>query len=162
MVEDALFRVARRLLGDGGCSVLLKRLEVSNREKLPESIYELMKESLSVFGEKGLFAISRQLGREMAKELAMHFPQERHKDIEREVLQALGLAQEMCIEEENYYMKGCVFYPKFLQKEGIKPSEHAVCYMCMGFIEGSLKEPNKVIKWKGREEDTCCFEAVRR
>jgi len=126
-------------------------------------IYIFAEEAQNLLGDKGAYASLRQVGRELARILMKKNPKEKWKSVLENSLNEFGFAKKIEKDKGYAYICGCVFY-EILDKNGIKPIQHAVCWAGWGFIEGFVKEMDGVkgIRWTERNmiDEKCKFEFI--
>ena len=159
---DILINLSEKILGEKGMEVVLRRTdkELSGREL----VYNLASVMMEIYGQKGSFAIIRQLGRDLAKSLMEKYPENLWINILENALREFGFARRIRLEEGEACICNCVFY-ELLEQNNLKPIEHAVCWCGWGFIEGFMREMNKAsaIEWSYRdyEKEECHFKFLR-
>jgi len=160
---NLLIDIIKETVGEGGLKSILRRLEGQNL-KGRELVYAFAEEMMNVYGQKGSYALIRQLGRDLAKRLMEKYPREVWKEVLERALAEFGFANKIELEEDRAGICSCVFY-ELLSKNNFKPIEHAVCWCGWGFIEGFVKELKGVkgIEWKERdyEKEICFFEFLK-
>ncbi|MEZ0323629.1 MAG: hypothetical protein ABWJ98_04890 [Hydrogenothermaceae bacterium] len=115
-----------------------------------------------MFGQKGGYAIIRQLGREVAKVLMQNHPKEEWESLLEKSLNTFGFAYKIERNQNEAYICNCVFYEGVLKPRNLRPVEHCVCWCGWGFIEAfvkGLEEGVKGIQWVERdyENKKCRF-----
>ncbi len=158
---NTLLELFKKTVGDKGVKLLMNRISKDLSGK--ELVYEIASTTMEIYGTKGSYAVVRQLGRELAKSLMEKYPKEMWQNILENALREFGFAQKIELGEDNACICSCVFYD-ILQNNGLKPTQHAVCWCGWGFIEGFVREMEGVrgIEWKSRnvKEEKCIFEFV--
>ncbi len=163
-VVDTLVKLMESVIGKRSVEIILRKL--NNRENLKgkDLIYTFAEETQNLLGDKGGYATLRQVGRDLAKSLMNKYPQDKWEFILETALNDFGFARKIEKDRDCAYICGCVFY-ETLNKNHLKPTEHAVCWAGWGFIEGFVKQMYGVkgIKWQSRdiENAKCRFEFLK-
>ena len=162
---DDLFDVLESIVGPRAVKVIKKRIEEKHLSSPPEVAYEVATDLEELFGKKGAYATLREVGRHVAKVLMETHPKEEWETLFKEGLKIMGYAEGVKREWDKACICSCIFYPQFLQKEGLKPIEHPVCWMGLGFVEGFMKVFTGAhgVKFLERdyEKEQCWFELVK-
>ena len=91
-------------------------------------------------------------------------PREMWKSLFHNAINEFGFAEMIKKEQNCAYICSCVFYDR-LQKDGFEPTEHPVCWVGWGLIEGFMKEFEGIqrIRWTRRdiENNRCQFDFIR-
>jgi len=167
-VIDTLVSLTRNILGDKAVDKILRVLP----EKLKGSptgrdiVFAFADEVQNIYGEKGGYAIIRQLGREVAKVLMDNHPKEEWEELLEKSLNTFGFAYKIERNKNEAYICNCVFYEGVLKPRNLAPIEHCVCWCGWGFIEAfvrKLEEGVKGIQWVERdyENQKCKFIFLR-
>ncbi|NPA32905.1 MAG: hypothetical protein GXO04_04700 [Aquificae bacterium] len=158
---EKLLKIMEGTIGESGVKTVLRRLDPDAGGR--ELVYAFADELMKLYGEKGAFALIRQLGRELAKSFMRSYPQERWEEVLKGALGEFGFARSVELFPERAGICGCVFY-ELIAMRGLGPTQHAVCWCGWGFIEGFVREMTgaKGIEWKERDYDreVCYFEFI--
>ncbi|NPA53971.1 MAG: hypothetical protein GXO21_04815, partial [Aquificae bacterium] len=142
--------------------IILQHCE--DKEDGRKLVYKFAEETQKLLGDKGSFAVMRQLGKELAKKLMKEYPKEEWEKVLSTALNNLGFAKEIIKEKDKAFICDCVFF-EILEENNIKPVSHAVCWTGWGFIEGFVKEIDGVnsIKWSSRDYNLnrCQFDFIK-
>ena len=159
---ELLLELTKSTIGDKGVRTLLNR--TSENLSGRELVYNIASAVMDVYGDKGSYAIVRQLGRDLAKKLMKKYPKDMWQWVLENSLRELGFAQRIELIQDEACICSCVFY-EILQKDGLNPTEHAVCWCGWGFIEGFVREMKRVtgIEWKYRDaqKEQCWFRFIK-
>jgi len=164
-VIDLLVEKISSLIGENGTRVLesVRRMDRGN-DPSPEFVYRLGNELGELLGSEGAFAVIRQVGREIGREVTAGKDRGEALELLADTLRHLGFAYRIELEEQDAWICRCVFYD-FLQRDGYGPVERPVCWAGWGFIEGCLGtiEGAHHITWKERDEagQRCRFRISR-
>lgn len=167
-VIQTLVSLTKNILGERAVEQILN--EVSKRSGDVNSgkdiVFAFADEVQKMFGQKGGYAIIRQLGREVAKVLMEKHPKEEWEVVLEKSLNTFGFAYKIERTKTEAYICNCVFYEGVLKPKGLAPIEHCVCWCGWGFIEGfvkGLEEDVKGIKWEERDyqNQKCKFVFIR-
>lgn len=151
-IINIIIKMMESILGKNMVQIILNRCHHDNVLSSTELVYAFAQETQTLLGHKGSYATLRQVGRSIAKGLMAQHPKAEWKNILKQTLNHFGYAY--CIEQEidKAFIVQCVFYDK-LTEEGLQPTQHAVCWIGWGFIEGFMKplENIKSINWVCRD-----------
>jgi predicted hydrocarbon binding protein len=163
VLED-IYRLLGDLVGQGNVDIFKRIIEEKGTQDIAQIIFEIADEMGKIFGPRGAYATLRQIGRQIAQDLMKAHPKEEWEKIFKEALAVMGFAKEVVREGNKAYVYSCRFYPQFLEPKGLKPTEHPVCWIGLGFIEGFMNVFNRVkgIRFAGRdfEKQQCWFEII--
>lgn len=160
-VINKLVELMKNILGERAVNIVLRQIgeDATGREL----VYAFANETQNLLGQKGGFSAMRQLGRDLAKSLMKENPREMWDEILETALYEFGFAKRIEKEKDKAFICSCVFY-EILNRNGLKPIEHSVCWAGWGFIEGFVKEMEgaKGIQWKERdyENERCRFDFI--
>ena len=167
-VIDTLVNLTKAIIGERGVDQILKTVMEKNKENCTgrDLVFAFADEIQKIFGQKGGYAIIRQLGREVAKSLMETHPKEEWEELLEKSLNAFGFAYKIERNKNEAYICNCVFYEGALKPRGLGPIEHCVCWCGWGFIEAfvkGLEEGVKGIQWTERdyENQKCKFIFLR-
>jgi predicted hydrocarbon binding protein len=164
-ILEELYTILEGIIGPRGVKLLQRRIEEKGLKDIPQIIFEIAGEMENLFGSKGAFATLREVGRQVAKNLMEHHPKEEWEKVFKEGLRVTGFAQGVERDGNRACICSCIFYPNFLSKKGLKPTEHAVCWIGWGFIEGFMKAFTGAIGVRFVERDfeknQCWFGLIR-
>jgi len=155
-VISTLIELTKNIIGEKAVNLVLNHLKLEGKEQSSSGeylVFAFADEIQKMFGKQGGYAITRQLGREVAKVLQEKYPKEEWEEVLATALSVFGFAQKVSRNENEAYIQDCVFYP-ILKEKGHKPIEHCVCWTGWGFIESfvsKLEEGVKGIKWVERD-----------
>lgn len=163
-VLDIVIEKLAGLIGPSAMKVL-KTMDGADRSQPPSPriVYNLGNELADLVGDKGAFALLRQVGREIGIMFTDGKDAETAREILNLTLRQLGFAYEIKLDSKDAYICKCVFYD-YLKEDGYAPVEKPVCWTGWGFIEGCLKNVNGAhhIKWQERDyEKKACRFSVR-
>lgn len=163
ILED-LYSILSNIVGERAVNLFKRKIAEKGITDIPTIIYELAGEMGKTFGTRGAFATLREVGRQVARDLMEHHPREEWGKVFEEGLNIMGFAKGVKKEPTRACICSCIFYPNFLQKEGLKPTEHPVCWIGWGFIEGFMKAFTNALGVRFKERDferqQCWFEII--
>ena len=164
ILED-LYKILSDIVGEKAVNLFKKRIEKKGIKDVPTIIFEVAGEMENIFGTKGAFATLREVGRQIARDLMESHPKEEWEEIFERGLNIMGFAKGVKKEPTRACICSCIFYPNFLSKKNLKPTEHAVCWIGWGFIEGFMKAFTGALGVKFQERDhqneACWFEIIQ-
>ncbi len=167
LTEELLEEIYKHLsdiIGQRAVELFKRKISEKGITDVPRIIFEVAGEMEQTFGRRGAYATLRELGRTVARDLMKTHPKEEWEKIFEEGLNIMGFAKGVKKEPTRACICSCIFYPQFLSKEGFKPTEHPVCWIGWGFIEGFMKEFTGAagVKFAGRdfEKEQCWFEVI--
>ena len=164
-IIDDLLQVLDSIVGPKAVNVIKRRIEEKGLKTPQEIAYEVAKDLEEIFGTKGAFATLREVGRQVARDLMKNHPKEEWEEVFQKGLNVMGYAKGVKREGDRACICSCVFYPQFLEKEGIEPIKHPVCWMGLGFVEGFMKAFTGAngVRFKERDfsNEACWFELVK-
>ncbi len=151
-VVNTLVELMRKTIGEGGISVILKRLGEHGELSGRALVIACAEEMELLFGAQGAYAILRQVGRELSDRLAAMAPKEEYQEILAGSLNNLGFAQGIEVADNHANICNCVFYDQIIERNR-SPIEHPVCWAGWGFIEGFMNKINGThhVEWAGRD-----------
>ena len=161
-----LIDIMENIIGEPAVKVVLRDTQknISNELEGREILYRFACELQKILGTKGAFATMRQVGRDLARYLMSQYPREEWDEVLENALNDFGFAERIEKGKKRASICNCVFY-EILEKNNLKPIQHAICWAGWGFIEGFMKEMENVkcIKWKNRdyENSFCEFEFIK-
>ncbi|WP_457641348.1 hypothetical protein [Persephonella sp.] len=162
-IIDTLIDLIKKTLGENTVKIILDNSKNQDGTSGREIIFSFADEMQKLIGDKGAFASMRQLGRDLSRQLMSANPREEWNNILETALNEFGFAEKIEKTTDKAYICSCVFY-EILEKNGLKPVTHAVCWAGWGFIEGFVKEMEgaKGIQWVERdyENEKCRFDFV--
>ena len=160
-----LYQILSGIIGERAVKVFQRKISEKGINDIPTIIFELASEMGQTFGNKGAFATLREVGRQVAKDLMEHHPKEEWEEIFEKGLNIMGFAKGVQKEPTRACICSCIFYPNFLEGRNLKPTEHPVCWIGWGFIEGFMKAFTNALGVKFVERDfdkqQCWFEIIR-
>ncbi len=160
-----LYSILEKIIGARSINLFKRRIEEKGITDVPQIIFEIAGEMGNLFGQRGAFATLREVGRQVAKDLMENHPREEWEKIFEEGLNVMGFAKGVKREESRACICSCIFYPNFLEGRNLKPTEHPVCWIGWGFIEGFMKAFTGAlgVRFAGRdfENSQCWFEIIR-
>ncbi len=163
-VIDVLVNLARGVIGFNVGAVILRDMKIENENDGREIIYKFAESIEDTLGKNGAYATLKQVGRDLSKKLMDENPESEWKGLFHNGLREFGFAEMVKEEADAAFICSCVFY-EVLQKDGLQPTQHPVCWTGWGFIEGFMKEFEGIqrIKWSGRdiEAKRCKFDFIR-
>lgn len=165
-VIDTIISITSEILGENGVKILVRDCDTDHKISGKELIYKIAEQLQNIYGYNGGYAVFREIGRQIAKKLMSQYPESEWSMIMEIGLNTMGFAEGIKRMSDSACICNCVFYPSFLQPEGIEPIHHTVCWGGLGFIEAFARklEPDVVsVRWKERdyENKRCIFEYVR-
>ncbi|MCX7760328.1 MAG: hypothetical protein N2Z81_04000 [Hydrogenothermaceae bacterium] len=167
-VIDTLISLTKNILGEKAVNQILNEVSKKASENASgrDIVFAFADEVQNMFGQKGGYAIIRQLGREVAKVLMQNHPKEEWESLLEKSLNTFGFAYKIERDQNEAYICNCVFYEGVLKARNFGPVEHCVCWCGWGFIEGfvrGLEEGVKGIQWVERdyENQKCRFVFIR-
>jgi len=162
-VIDTLIGLMKDVIGEIPVNIILKRIDVSEGAKGKDIVYAFAESTTNLLSKKASFAILRQVGRELAQSMMEKSERNEWEHILTTALNDLGFAQQILKEDNRAFICNCVFY-SILQKDGLEPIEHSVCWTGWGFIEGFMREIKDIrgIQWSYRdnENNRCQFDYI--
>ena len=160
-----LYKILEGIIGARAVNLFKKRIEERGITDIPQTIFELAGEMEGIFGKRGAFATLREVGRQVAKDLMESHPRQEWESVFEKGLNIMGFAKGVKKEPTRACICSCIFYPNFLSKRNLKPTEHAVCWIGWGFIEGFMKAFTNALGVRFKERDfakeECWFEIVK-
>ncbi|NPB05079.1 MAG: hypothetical protein GXO08_01715 [Aquificae bacterium] len=163
LLED-LYRRLADILGEKMVRLFKRKISQKQITRVPQIIFAVAGEMEKTLGRMGAYASLRELGRSVARDLMAQHPKEEWEKIFEEGLAIMGFAKGVQREPNRACICSCIFYPQFLSKKGLQPTEHPVCWIGWGFIEGFMKEFTGAtgVRFAGRdfENERCWFEVV--
>lgn len=167
-VIDTLISLTKNILGEKAVNQILSEVSKKSSENASgrDIVFAFADEVQNMFGQKGGYAIIRQLGREVAKVLMQNHPKEEWESLLEKSLNTFGFAYKIERNKNDAYICNCVFYEGVLKPRNFGPVEHCVCWCGWGFIEGfvrGLEEGVRGIQWVERdyENQKCRFVFIR-
>lgn len=167
-VIETLVSLTKNILGEKVVNQILSEVSKKSADAASgrDIVFAFADEVQNMFGQKGGYAIVRQLGREVAKVLMEKHPKEEWEALLEKSLNTFGFAYKIERTKNEAYICNCVFYEGVLKPRGFAPVEHCVCWCGWGFIEAfvkGLEEGVKGIKWVDRdyENQKCKFIFLR-
>ncbi len=162
-VIDTLIGLMKDVIGEKAVNIVLNNINVDDGAKGRDIVYAFAESTTNILSKKASFAILRQVGRELAAVIMSKHPKEDWDFVLETTLNDLGFAQKILKSEGKSFICNCVFY-SVLQKDGLNPIEHSVCWTGWGFIEGFMRkiEDIKGIQWVARdhENNRCQFDYI--
>jgi len=160
--------LAKNVLGEKAEKLILNKLARKGENNIlgRDIVFVFTDEIQNIYGLKGGQAIVRQLGRELAKVLMEKYPKEQWEEILDKGLNEFIYADKVEINKDEACICNCAFYEDVLKPKNLKPTEHCVCWLSWGFIEGfvkNLEEGVRGVQWVDRdyENKKCKFAYVR-
>ena len=163
-IIDILVNLARGVIGFNVGNVILRELLIENKYDGREIVYKFASSMEDTLGKNGAFATLRQVGRDLSLKLMNENHESEWRDLFNNALRQFGFAQMIKQEGDKAFICNCVFYD-VLQENNLEPTQHPVCWVGWGFIEGFMKEFEGIqrIKWTSRdfENNRCQFDFIR-
>jgi len=163
LLED-IYKDLSQIIGQKAINFFKRKIEEKGITDVPTIIFEIAGEMGKTFGVKGAYSVLREVGRTVARQLMETHPKEEWEEIFEKGLNIMGFAKGVKKESERACICSCIFYPNFLEKKNLKPTEHPVCWIGWGFIEGFMKAFTgaKGVKFEGRDFDRkqCWFRII--
>jgi len=163
-ILSEVYRHLSEIIGPKAVKLFKRRIEERKITSVPQIIFEVAGEIGGTYGTKGAYAVLRELGRTVARDLMNSHPKERWSEIFEQGLNIMGFAKGVERAGKRACICSCVFYPQFLEPQRLKPTEHPVCWIGWGFIEGFMKAFTgaKGVRFVERdfERQKCWFETV--
>jgi len=164
-ILENIYNLLEEIVGQKAIKLLKRRIEEKGITDVSRIIFEAAQEMGHLLGTKGAYATLREVGRSVARNLMSAHPKEEWDDIFRKGLNLMGFAKGVKREGNRACICSCIFYPQFLEKRNLKPTEHPICWIGWGFIEGFMKEFTGAlgVQWKKRdyEREQCWFEVIQ-
>lgn len=156
-----LIELMEKTIGVNTVRVILRKLSTNSQQLCGQQlVMAFTEETQNLLGAKGAFATLRQLGRDLAKEVASAHPREHWEHALEQGLNEMGFARGVRRDLDKAFICSCVFFDGLAQR-GLQPTQHAVCWAGWGFIEGFMKlmDGTKHIEWVSRdhENERCEF-----
>jgi hypothetical protein len=163
-VVNTLVGLMEEVIGKAAVNIVLKQFPEDEHPPGRELVFQFAEETENLLGTQGAYAVLRQVGRDLAKNVASSLPEEQWQHALERSLNEFGFADCISKEDDEASINNCVFYP-ILEERELPPIGHAVCWAGWGFIEGFMKliEGVKGIKWVSRdmERKSCKFVYLR-
>lgn len=163
-VVNKLVGLMEDVIGKGAVGIVLKQFPEGEHPPGKDLVFLFAEETQNLLGTAGAFAVLRQVGRDLAKDVAASVPKDQWQQAMEESLNTFGFADSITKGSDDSSINNCVFY-QILEERQIEPTGHAVCWAGWGFIEGFMKQMEgiKGIKWVGRDLGThsCKFTYLR-
>lgn len=163
-IISILVNLAKGVIGNNVGGVILREMEINDFTNAKEIIYKFSSTVENIIGKNGAFATLRQIGRDLATKILEENPKHEWSLLFNNAMNEFGFANMIKHRDGSTFMCNCVFY-NVLQKEGLEPTEHPVCWAGWGFVEGFMKEFENIqrIIWVGRDNDAkiCKFDFIR-
>jgi predicted hydrocarbon binding protein len=167
-VINTLIDLTKAIIGEKAVDNIVKSVMEKNKENCAgkDIVFAFADEIQNLFGQKGGYAIIRQLGREVAKSLMEKHLKEEWEDLLKKSLNTFGFAYKIERNSNEAYICNCVFHEEALKPRGLGPTEHSICWYSWGFIEGFVRELEtevKSVKWEERDYENrkCKFVFLR-
>ena len=161
---EVIYKNLSQIVGDKALKLLRRKAEEEGENNIPKIIFEIAGEMEKLFGSKGAYSVLRELGRTVAHQLMEAYPKEKWQEIFEKGLNIMGFAKGVKKEPTRACICSCIFYPQFLGPKNLKPTEHPVCWIGWGFIEGFMKAFTGAAGVRFTERDyenqACWFEIV--
>ena len=162
-VIDTLINLMKDVIGEKAVNIVLKNINIGEEAKGKDIVYAFAESTTNILSKKASFAILRQVGRELALSIMSNHHEFEWNFVLKTTLNDLGFAQQIIQEENEAFICNCVFY-NTLQSNGLNPTEHSVCWVGWGFIEGFMRELKDIkgIQWVNRdiENKRCQFDYI--
>ena len=163
-VIETLVKLMAETIGQKAVDIVLKQFPSDQLPPGKELVFRFAEETEKLLGSSGGYAVLRQVGRDLAKQVASTLPREQWQHALEQSLNNFGFADRIEKCDDHSSICNCVFYP-ILEDKQLGPTKHAVCWAGWGFIEGFMKllEGIKGIKWVERdiERKACKFDYLR-
>lgn len=163
-IIDILVSLTKGVLGDVKHKQLLEDLQFEDKHDSRTFIYKFASSLEKLNGKNDAFSTLRIVGRQFSQKLMEIFPENEWNNLFIDSLRYFGFAQKIKKTDNAAFICNCVFYDK-LQKDGLEPTEHPICWTGWGLIEGFMKEFENVdgIIWASRniEKKRCKFDFIR-
>jgi len=164
ILED-IYREVEKIVGTKSVNLFKRKISEKGIKEVSSILFELAGEMENLFGSKGAYSVLREVGRSVAKDLMNQHPNSEWEEVFEKGLNIMGFAQGVQKEEKRACICNCIFYPNFLERKNIKPTEHPICWIGWGFIEGFMRVFTGAtgVKFAGRdfEKKQCWFEIVK-
>ncbi len=163
-VIETLVSLMVQVIGQKAVDIVLRQFPADEQPSGRDLVYRFAEETDRLLGSAGAYAVLRQVGRDLAKQVAADLPKEQWQHALEQSLNDFGFADRIEKRDDHSNICNCVFY-EVLEEKKLGPTEHAVCWAGWGFIEGFMKliDGVKGIKWVGRdlERKACKFDYMR-
>ncbi|HIP98430.1 MAG TPA: hypothetical protein EYH37_03600 [Aquifex aeolicus] len=164
-ILNELYSILEKIIGAGSINFLKRKIKEKGTTDIPQIIFEVSGELGNLFGQKGAFATLREVGRQVAKDLMEKHPREEWEKIFEKSLNVMGFAKGVKREGNRACICSCIFYHNFLKERNLKPTEHPVCWIGWGFIEGFMSAFTGAlgVHFAGRDfkNNQCWFEIIK-
>ena len=164
-ILEEIYTLIEGIIGEKSLRLLKRRIEEKGIKDVPRILFEVADEMGKLLGKRGAYATLREVGREVARNLMQKYPREEWERIFEEGLNIMGFAKGVKREGNRACICSCIFYPQFLEPRKLKPTEHPICWIGWGFIEGFMKEFTGAlgVEWKERDyvREQCWFEVIQ-
>lgn len=163
-VVETLVSFMAQVIGQSVVDIVLRQLPADEQPSGRDLVYRLAEETDKLLGSTGAYAVLRQIGRDLAKQVASTLPKDQWHQALEQSLNNFGFADriEKCDGHSN--ICNCAFY-EILEGKNLVSNKHPVCWLGWGFIEGFMKlmEGVKGIKWVRRdlERKACKFDYIK-
>jgi len=159
-VVETLVKLMADVIGQKAVDIVLRQFPAEEQPSGRDLVFRFAEETDRLLGSSGAYAVLRQVGRDLAKQVAATLPEEQWKNALEQSLNDFGFAERIEICGAHSNICNCVFY-EILEANNVGPTQHAVCWAGWGFIEGFMKliAGVKAIKWVDRdiERKACKF-----
>lgn len=151
-VVDTLIELMTDVIGKHAVDIVLKKCSACEEIAGRDLVFHFADETEKLVGVKGAHAVLRQVGRDLAKRVALTVPEDKWDQALKESLNHFGFAKNIINGKCEASINDCVFYT-ILEERNLNPTEHSVCWAGWGFIEGFMKlmKGTKGIQWTTRD-----------
>jgi len=163
-VIDTFVTLTEGIIGKNATNLVVNKCKANGSDSGKDLIFALTDQIQMILGDKGAFAVIRQVGRDIAKMIINETDEENLIAAMESNLALFGFADGIECGKECSHICNCVFYDRLVENN-IAPIEHAVCWCGLGFIEAFSRkiEGVKSIEWVSRdiEAKKCKFNYIR-
>ena len=164
-ILENIYHLLEGIVGEKAVKLIKRKITEKGITEVSQIIFETAQEMGEIIGQPGAYATLREVGRSVARNLMNEHPKEEWEKVFREGLNIMGFAKGVKREGNRACICSCIFYPQFLGPRKLKPTEHPICWIGWGFIEGFMKEFTGAlgVEWKERdyEKEQCWFEVIQ-
>lgn len=152
------------IIGKNATAMVINKSVIDESMSLKEILAKISEIIQDIYGLHGSYSIMRELGRELAAEISKY----ESSDVDHFVdflVRVVDLSEHISIEKDMISVCKCRYYNEIIQPAGLLPTEHAVCWIEIGLIEGIAKRKfNDIVgvRWVKRDEEKekCVFEPI--
>jgi predicted hydrocarbon binding protein len=151
-VINIIYELMQDVIGKKSVDILSKRCLQNGNLSGKAFAYAFAEETQNILGQKGGYITLKEVGRNLAKKLMQQNPQDQWDNILKSAVNDLGYASHIETQCDTASICNCVFYDALAAKN-LQATEHAICWLGWGLVEGFLKPLKNVkrIQWVNRD-----------